>query len=123
MSYVTFYNVEGRNIAWSSGTQDYPTIFLLDGTPVAWIADNALYDYSGNYLGWFQDGWVRDRAGNAVFFTAEATGGPVKPARQARPVRGANTAHPVRGTREVQPTRPARTSSWSLLSDESFFTP
>lgn len=123
MSYLTFYNVEGRNIAWISDTQGYPTISLLDGTPVAWIADDAVYDYSGNYLGWFQDGWVRDRTGNAVFFTKEAAGGPVKPARLTSIMRGTKTARPARGAREVQPTRPARTSSWSLFSDESFFTP
>lgn len=122
MDYVTFYNHEGRPIAWVGDNQDYPSIFLFDGTPVAWIADDALYDYSGRYLGWLQDGWVRDRYGDAVFFTAEASGGPAKPARQARPTRGARGARPARGAREARPARPARSTAWSSLSDESFFT-
>lgn len=121
MDYVTFYNREGRPIAWISDNQDYPSIFLFDGMPVAWISDDALYDYAGRYLGWFQDGWVRDRRGHAVFFTAEATGGPAKPARQARPARGARGARPARGARETRPARQARTTLWSSTSDESFF--
>jgi hypothetical protein len=121
MDYVTFYNHKGRPVAWISDNQDYPSIFLFDGTPVAWISEDAIYDYSGKYLGWLQDGWARDRSGAAVFFTGEATGGPAKPARQARPARGARAARPARGAREARPVRPARSMSWSILSAESFF--
>lgn len=121
MDYIAFYNKQGRPVAWIGDNKNFPSIFLFNGQPVAWLSDDSIYNYSGKYLGWFQDGWVRDRNGHAVFYTAEATGGPAKPARQARPARGARAVRPARAAREPRPAKPARTTSWSPLSDESFF--
>ena len=116
---VPFYNHEGRAVGY---VYDRQWIYLYDGTPVAWLSDEEfLYSYHGRYLGWFQDGWIRDRHGRAVFFVQGASGGPAKPARQARPARGARHARPARGAREARPARPARSVSWSAHSDESFF--
>lgn len=121
MDYVTFYNQEGRAVAWLVENTTYPSIYLFNGEPVAWMRDEHVYDYSGKYLGWLQDGWIRDREGRAVFFSVGATGGPAKPARQARPARGARGARPARGAREARPARAARSTSWSPKSGESFF--
>jgi len=121
MEYVAFYNNEGRPIAWIGDNRDYPSIFLFNGNPVAWMADDGIYSYAGKYLGWYQDGWVRDKDGHAVFYTQEAIGGPARPARQARPARGARGARPARSAREARVAKAARTTSWSSLSNESFF--
>ena len=121
MSYITFYNQQGRAIAWVGDNQDYMSVFLYDGSPVAWISNESVYAYSGRHLGFIQDGWVRDHNGHAVFFTDDASGGPAKPARQARPARGSRGARPARGARQARPAKAARITSWSPLSDESFF--
>ena len=121
MNYVTFYNEDGLPVAWIGDNRDYPSIFLFDGTPVAWISDESVYAYSGKHLGFLQDGWIRDHDGDAVFFTDNATGGPARPARQARPARGARGARPARGARETRPARAARSTSWSKMCDQTFF--
>jgi hypothetical protein len=121
VDYVAFYNRQGRAVAWLSGDQDYPSIFLYDGRPVAWLSGDDIYDYSGNHLGWVQDGWVWDRTGKAVFFTGSAAGGPSRPARKARPARAARMARPARGARQARLARPSRVVAWSPMSDETFF--
>ena len=90
----------------------YVTFYDRQGRAVAWIADESIYAYSGVHLGWFVDGWIRDLHGHAVFFTPDCGGGPARPARNARPARGA---------RHARPFRPARTTSWSPLSGDAFF--
>lgn len=121
MHYTTFYDHTGMPIAWIGDNTDYISIFLFNGRPVAWSDGEAIYSYSGRYLGWIEDGWIFDKAGKRVFYTSEASGGPAKPARKARPARGARGARPARGARQARPARPARSSSWSLLSSAAYF--
>jgi len=118
-SMMTLYNRKGQAVAYIA--DDGQSIYLYGGKPVAWLSGEAVYSYGGRYLGWLQNGWVWDRSGYASFFTNEAHGGPVKPARQARPARGARGARPARGAREARPARPTRQISWSRVSDEQFF--
>ncbi|WP_369122660.1 MULTISPECIES: 4-fold beta flower protein [unclassified Pseudomonas] len=121
VAYVTFYDRQGRAVAWFDDEQDNPAIYLYSGRPVAWISDESIYAYSGAHLGWFVDGWIRDSHGHAVLFTPDCSGGPARPARHARPARGARQARPARGARHARPARPARTTSWSPLSGDAFF--
>ncbi len=114
----TLYNFEGKAIAYIFEGE---YIYLYDGTPAAFLHNEYVYAFSGQYLGWIQDGWVIDVEGNRVFFTENATGGPVRPVRHVRPVRGVRKVRPVRGVREVCPPRPVRSLAWSHKSDESFF--
>jgi hypothetical protein len=113
MDYVAFYSRTGKPIAWIGANSDFTSIFLINGRPVAWIDSENTDAYSGRYLGWMQDGWVFDRAGDRAFFTSTASGGPAKPAH------GARGARPARVAREARPARPARSQSWTVLSDES----
>ncbi|ORC57679.1 hypothetical protein BZK31_18540 [Pseudomonas floridensis] len=121
MANVSFYDRHGRAIAWYDDEQDSPAIYMYSGRPVAWISEESIYAYSGVHLGWFVDGWIRDARGNAVCFTTDCSGGPARPARQARPATGARQARPARGARQARPPKPARTSSWSTLTGEGFF--
>jgi hypothetical protein len=116
---LTLYNAQGRAVAYID--DDGESIYLYDGSPVAWLSEDSVFDYSGHYLGWIDNGWVYDRSGKAVFFTDDAQGGPARPARQACPARGARAARPARGAREARPARPPRSLSWSNLSNERFF--
>jgi hypothetical protein len=116
---ITFYDRSGQAIAYLA--DDGKSIYLYGGDPVAWLSDDSIYSYSGRHLGWFRDGWVIDGSGGRVFFTQDATGGPVRPIRAVRPVRGVRGVRPVRGVRQVRPARPVRSLSWSELSSEQFF--
>lgn len=116
---LTFYNPSGNAIAYLD--DDDQSIYLYDGTPVAWLSDGSLFAYSGTYLGWFEDGWVYDRTGAPAFFTDDASGGPMKPVRAVSPVRGVRGVRPVRGVCEVTPVRPVRSTSWSDVSGSEFF--
>lgn len=119
MEITTLYNVRGRAVAYID--RDGKSIYLYDGTPVAWLSEACVYAYSGRFLGWMKDGWLVARDGTRAFFTQASSGGPAKPARQARPARGARGARPARGAREARPARPAARYGWSANSDESFF--
>lgn len=122
MAYVTFYDRRGLAVAWYDDEQENSAIYLYNGKPVAWISDESIYSYSGTHLGWFIDGWIRDSSGHAVFFTADCSGGPVRPARQPRPARAPRQPRPPRGARQARPSRPARTTSWSSINGDVFFT-
>lgn len=116
---TTWYNAEGRAVAYFD--VDRSSVYLYDGTPVAWIAEGQVYGYNGRWLGWLQNGWIWDRGGGAAFFTEDSHGGPLRPVRQVRPVRGVRGVRPVRAVREVRPARPSRSLSWSSVSSERFF--
>ena len=113
------YNAEGQAVAYVDA--DGESIYLYDGTPAGFLQDGGIYAYSGRFVGWFEQGWVRDSNGHAVFFTESAGGGPIRPVRQVRPVRGVRQVRPVRGVREVRPVRPVFSSTWSAVSHEGFF--
>ena len=116
---LTFYNSNGNAIAYIS--DDNQSIYLYNGTPVAWLSGENIYAYNGKYLGWIQDGWVFDRNGTRAFFTENASGGPIKPVKAVRPVKGVRDVRPVRSVRETRPARPVRSLNWSQLSNNDYF--
>lgn len=116
---LTFYDKNGKPIAYLD--DDNESIFLYNGSPVAWLSNDTVYSYRGQVLGWFQDGWIRDLHGNCVFFSDNASGGPAKPAKQTKPARGAKSARPAKGARQARPAKAAKSVSWSISSNESFF--
>lgn len=115
----TFYNSSGQALAYIDDERQ--SIYLYNGTPVGWIADDSVYAYSGRYLGWIENGWFYDRSGKPAFFTDNSSGGPARPALMLRPLRGVRGVRPVKGVREVRPARPARSLSWSQLSNDHYF--
>lgn len=115
----TLYSSSGQAVAYID--VDGQSIYLYNGTPVAWISDDSVYSYSGHYLGWFENGWFYDTSGMPAFFTDHSSGGPTRPARAARPARGARSARPARAARQARPARPARSLSWSKHSNSGYF--
>ena len=86
------------------------------GEPVAIVDDESVFAFDGRHLGWFLDGWIRDHAGDCVYFTDDASGGARRPHRRPRPARGARRPRPRRLARQARPARSARTTRWSELS-------
>lgn len=116
---MTFYDSYGNAVAY---TEDDGSIYLFSGAPVAYLYENKVYGYNGHHLGWFDNGWVRDKRGHCVFFTENATGsGPVKPIKRITPIKHLKRVKPVKNGKHVASVRPVKTMSWSILSGKQFF--
>lgn len=115
---TNFYSNTGKVTCYSP---DGEHIYLWDGTPVAHVVDEKVYSFSGFLLGWFINGWLYDRNNQPALFSADSSGGPARPARQARPAKSARHARPAKGARQAAHARPARSMSWSSYSNESYF--
>lgn len=116
------YNRDGRAVAYIADNN--VSLYFYDGSPAGWIYQGSLvYAYSGRFLGWLIYGWLCDPRGNPSFFTDRSTGGPKRAVRQTRPVRAPRGPRPSRRRRQSPPSRPGLTTTWSEISDESFFAP
>ncbi len=118
---IPFYNSNGRPIFYLYSNGKY--FYHYDGTPLAYLYNNKyVVSYSGEYLGWIQNGWIIDyRDGTYAFFTTYASGGPSRPSRKSRPSKGSRKSRPPRSSRRSRPSRPSRKTKWSERSNESFF--
>ncbi len=101
--------------------EDKVSIYMRDGTPVAWLSDSGVYTYGGKFLGWLYEGWIFGRDGKCVLFTERAQPGPVKPFRQAAEDRGDQVVRPSRGSCDSAGRRPGRSHMWALTDALSFF--
>lgn len=114
----TFYDSNGRPVAY---TEDDVHIYLFSGEPVAYLDNGSVYSFSGRHLGRFENGCIRDNNGQCVFFTENATGGPMKPMEMMKPMKSMEQMKPMKGMKEMRPMRPMDSLSWSELSGEHFF--
>lgn len=59
----TLYDVTGKPVAYIDLNDDY-TIYLWNGTPVAYLSDNlTIYGFNGKHLGWYEEGIIRNLRG------------------------------------------------------------
>jgi len=117
---MTFYDSKGKAVAYLD--TDNTHIFLYNGKAAGYLNDDAVYSYGGKHLGWYEDGWIRDKNGKCVFFTENTTGsGPVRPVKNVRPVKSVKSIKPVKSVKQVKSIKSAKSLSWSSLSGESFF--
>ena len=118
MNEIDFYDQTGRPVAY---TQDGIHIYTFLGKPVAYLHGDSVYSFSGNHLGWFEDGWIRDNSGSCVFYTHDAQGGPVKTVKSVKPVKSVKSVKPVKSVKSVRPVKAVKSTSWSDLSGDQFF--
>ena len=100
---------------------DKESIYMRDGTPVAWLSEAGVYTYGGKFLGWLYEGWMFGRDGKCVLFTERAQTGAVKPFRQAAEDRGDQGLRPSRESRDTICRRPGRAHMWSSTDALEFF--
>lgn len=115
---IDFYSKTGKPIAY---TEDGEHIYTFSGRPVAYLNEDAVYSFSGQHIGWFEDGWLRDIKGKCVFFTNTASGGPVKPVKHVKPIKGVKHVKPVKGVKNIKSVKAVKSLSWSSLSSEQLF--
>jgi len=115
---LTFYDSTGAPIAY---TADGKHIYLFSGEPVAFIDSGSVYSFSGKHLGRFEKGWIRNNIGQCVFFTENATGGPLRPMKKMRPMKSMKQMLPMKAMKEMKPLKPMDASSWANISGKFFF--
>lgn len=113
-----FYDRTGTPIAYM---EDGAHIYFYSGQPVAYLEEDAIYTYRGEQLGWFEDGWVRDRSGRCVAFSEHVLGGPLRPRTRPKPHRGHRLLQPPKETRDPRQLRPIHSNAWSQVSARDFF--
>ena len=72
---VSLYDGKGEAIAYIDYDND-ATIFMWDGTPVAFFEkrydDLCVFGFNGSFLGWYKDGFIYDKGGYIVGARKEA---------------------------------------------------
>ena len=67
----TLFDSLGIPVAYISHDDD-DTIYLWNGTPVAYLAENhTIYGFNGEHLGWFEYGIIRNLQGEKAGFTRD----------------------------------------------------
>src|SRR5258708_30717761 len=108
---IDLWDSHGRAVAYID--DDKQSIFMRDGTPVAWLSENVVYTYRGKLLGWMWEGWIFGRDGKCVLFTERSQPGAPKPFRQIPEDRADRSQRPSRHVRETPQKRRARSAVWS----------
>lgn len=115
---ITFYDRNGGAIAYSD---DDVHIFLFSGEPIGYLEAEALYSYRGELMGWFEEGWLRDKDGRCVAYSEQATGGPLQPVKARRPSPSVKQTLPTQERRDPRSLRPIHSNAWSNQSAFEFF--
>lgn len=96
------------------------TIFLWNGKPVAFLendgSDMCVFGFNGNFLGWYEDGIIRNENGDAV----GARKGAVNMVTSIEPIKSIQEITPIRPITPITPIKPIFSNSWSSQSLTEF---
>jgi hypothetical protein len=115
---ITFYDRSGKAVAYS---EDRVHVHLFSGESVAYLDSEALYSYRGELMGWFEDGWLRDKDGRCIAYSEQATGGPPQPVKGRRPSESLKQSVPIEQRQDPRSLRPIHSNAWSSQTAEEFF--
>lgn len=118
---IELVDKDGYFVAYIDTNRD-SSIFLWSGEPVAYLFDSGrdvlVYSFSGEHLGWYDSGILRDLGGDAV---GARVGILTVPAR-VRPVKGVQRIMPIQHVRRVARVQPVFSNYYSRQSLEGFLT-
>ncbi|MBZ9621274.1 4-fold beta flower protein, partial [Psychroflexus lacisalsi] len=116
---TTLYDSQGNARAYIDYDED-ATIYLWNGKPVAFLEndgnDMCVFGFNGNFLGWYEDGIMRDDGGNAV----GARKGATNMMTNIEPMKSMQEMSPMRPMTSITPIKPLFTNSWSSESLTEF---
>lgn len=126
---LTLYNQEKTAAAYIDYDSE-STIYLYEGEPAAYLvteygkdstdATTYIYGFNGQFLGWFDDGVMWDRDGNAVGAKKGAVRGTaIDMTSVVEKSRSSRHTKPVKSTQQTQAAKPA---SWSDKWSETSLT-
>lgn len=112
---ISLFDIEGEARAYIDYEKD-TTIFMWDGTPVAFIEKDhnklCVFGYNGSFLGWFEDGIIYDKKGYIV----GAKKGAVNRITKMERIKGMQKMIPMRPMTPMTPMQAMRKSTWSKTS-------
>ncbi len=116
---VSLYDSDGKARAYIDYDED-ATIFMWDGTPVAFLekdgSDNCVFGCNGKFMGWYEDGLVYNEEGYPV----GAKEGAVNMWTQREPRKGRQARVPRKPRTPRVPRTPRWNRSWSEIPLISF---
>ncbi|MBP7510222.1 MAG: hypothetical protein KA807_20595 [Prolixibacteraceae bacterium] len=116
---ISLFDSDGEARAYIDYDED-ATIFLWDGTPVAFVEkdgnDLCVFGFNGSFLGWYEDGIIYDKNGYAV----GARKGAVNMMTKMERMKGMQKMTPMRPMTPMTPMQPMWKSSWSNTSLTEF---
>lgn len=115
---IPLVDKDGHYIAYIDTNDDF-TIFLWDGEPAAYVHDSGraqlIYSFSGEHLGWYAEGIIRDLTGDAL----GAREGMLEVPRRVPSLKGLKRLKPLRGPRRVADLQPVFSNYYSNTSLEA----
>lgn len=115
---ITFYDRSGNAVAYS---EDDRHMYLFGGEPIGYLDAEAFFSYRGELIGWFENGWLRDKDGRCIAYSDQAAGGPPQPVKLRRPNQSIKQTLPVLERQDPRPLRPMHSNAWSTQSAVEFF--
>lgn len=116
---VSLFDSNGEARAYIDFEED-ATIFLWDGTPVAFLENNggnvAVFGFNGRFLGWYDEGIIYDKDGFAV----GARKGAINMVTKVERIKSVKKMIPMRPLTPMTPIRPFWRDSWSSTSLSEF---
>lgn len=116
---VTLFDSNGDARAYIDYDEE-ATIFLWNGKPVAFLendgSDMCVFGFNGNFLGWYEDGIIRNENGDAV----GAREGAVNMVTSIEPIKSIQEIAPIRPITPITPIKPIFSNSWSSESLTEF---
>lgn len=102
--------------------KDHQLHNIKNGKLIGIVHENGVFNIHSKHLGFYDNGWIRDKNGCAVMFTDNCSDlGPKPPIHE-------NTVHipnldntTVPSTPSKIPNQPLSSKGWSILDVESFF--
>ncbi len=112
---VSLFDSKGEARAYIDYDQD-STIFMWDGTPVAFLEkdgnDICVFGFNGIFLGWYEDGLIYNEKGESV----GGKEGSVNLRLQREPRKSSQQRVPRKPRTPRTPTTPRWSRSWSSTS-------
>ena len=117
---ISLFDSEGEARAYIDYDKD-STIFMWDGTPVAFIekdvrGDLCVFGFNGSFLGWYKDGIIYDKKGYTVGARKDA----VNMIYRIEMSKGIQKITSIRPITPITPISPIFRSSWSNTSLSEF---
>jgi hypothetical protein len=116
---IIFYDRNGHAVVYLFRREIF---YSFQGQPLGYVdRTGAIYWWDGRYLGFWQEGWIRDAQGFCLAFQRDAVGGADKPRCGPRPEWGGREPVPARAKTEPAPERAMKIANWSELTVKTFF--
>jgi hypothetical protein len=116
------FDQSGRTVGWldSDVVRDPAGRAIAFIPRLAFLPQGAVYSYTPQHLGFFGDGFFRDRAGQAVAYLSNHSFGPITPIAQIPPIPPIPSIAPIPPIPPLPPIAPLPTLNWSHLSWDDF---